>query len=1654
MSENPVQPWIAVNNYMQDEYRETVANLALQHFPDASRDLRAFVKRELSRTVKIDGYRSFDRAPAEVVQRHVVRQMEYKPGVITAIICLWAEAEQESIGELQAVAEARGLQFRSDWSWQKAKEGFYNYEVVAPLTECIEILTQDRPSPESDHIWLATLWLSRALISEPSERATESSFLQPQETLTREDESTPTEVESPSLEEEKPDTTRSADLSESEETLQVLTQSLQERVDEIDQARQVAISKARTVLAATEAPDLAEAEAQLVTLQSALAGWRSERSSLEKIARRAGARLTNELEVRSDLDIDVPASTLLSEEEPADIVIKAAAKALLRGFEHILEYDHEKKDILSRLDQVRARIVELREDIVGWMQDESLDIEGPLYPEGDEHELTLTDAQAILEQATAQQHKLENRRSQLRELSLNRIATLIDRLQELGLAADAIVSDGLALGELDPSNIAGWASGRLWSLEQTLVELVNEQMMRARSIVPETLVAELKSDWDDDKLIDLLNRLAEEKRDVEALLLLLAANAAHPRTQTVGLARPVVSSSLRGIGQLSKKTHPFELLNSLALDFLNGWEATDQESQAELCLVFLAAQYSGGRRLPNGFLWQLPNEWPVSEMESWSKLWQSALLDESLPAITSTQDNDWADRLEQARSHAEQMFAREHGIFARLSSLKSGRHATLLRSEIMPDLLSRLVTLQEMEEKLRLSEQNALPHLLTQLEQLLSGDLPEALHEEALIEAYEAGVTGAGIVDHDPFHRRTALRVIQECGESILDYGQALVEFWRMKLQREASVTQEALQAELAALPELTPLGQAALDQIVRAIGSELPEWDEAIARSLASQQLVHELLSQATYALRLPGVVGYLTGARLDWMELLRHVLDNLAGPVDAASVATLLMEQEAPNQVLLLTQYVSLGIQKQAQSLKRDKGQEIDGLQTDLLKAGGSAEDLLSDRELGRWRLVHQELAQRLDKQRAVHRAKERRVREKALQLRRTIHELDMSIFEFKETMPADVYRLVEQGLNAAKRATETEMLFDQVEAYLQEIRYRLEHQSWPLTELQNATVQLERVVEKPEGNGARKAEEVLDLLERGELRQLDLNPNDVATSEVRTRCELLRNWLAARALPTLMSEDLKIADRTAIQTLFRYFAQMVAMKRWRGGDGKPIVYEYPFIYSYWGLQYPKTTALDGRCILIALPGNPPAARDLSQLQYHIEDKGWLEYAFVFLFVPGCTPAIHNRLHSHYQNKGLVIIDESALLDMVLAETESNNPLGRLRPLMLNALGPEHVDVFKINQLVDSRTAIFVGRDALVDRIVSSGDNYALYGGRRIGKSSVLKAIEERLKQRGVNVVSHSFEGDTDCSDDASAVRLAQHLKLESEVQDVGDFKLALQAGLDATPDSNLVLLLDEIDRYIIDNPTRHVLIEALRVLSEQYGSRFRVVVAGFMSLYDCLQGRGPYTPASDPWQRMLNDIGPLPNLPPVSAEQIAREGFIGILGWKFENRAIPQRIVEHTGGHPAFVQHFCMKLQQRTGRRGDWLILLEDIEAIFADRDPDQSFVAYVRETLKMNLDPVGRYLILWLAAESSEARGFTLDQMRELASLRSQIPEEHLSRSLQRLSVTSVVKERTPQVYEFSVPDYPLILNQLGETAHLERLESELEEYLKGQSDVNI
>ena len=965
-------------------------------------------------------------------------------------------------------------------------------------------------------------------------------------------------------------------------------------------------------------------------------------------------------------------------------------------------------------------------------------------------------------------------------------------------------------------------------------------------------------------------------------------------------------------------------------------------------------------------------------MSTWAQLWQSALLGEPINIFTGHRETILRDKLEDKRREAVQDFSKDGGHFVRLSGIRSNRHRSLLGDHLLPELKREFEKLEKYYADFLDADAHKLHQKILELEHVLRVEWKELFSDIAITERYEQGVLDDKI-DDSTFHRKTSLRVLKDCTNSILAFGQALADYWKIKDVQFSGINSQTLQSELSRFDDLTALGRAAFDYIAKTDREDQLPWDVDYAQKTSKEYIFEEILSDSSYTIRLPHTISYLVNYDLQWEDIRGRILNDLAYSLSPNEVAKHLLDANAPNQVLLITQHISLDNQKDAQILRKDRERKIEILEKELLQLGGKIEGFLDHRALGRWGLADKLLSDEIDILGQIKEDETRVKEEKSYALVQKINTLDMEIAKVRSQIPTAVYQLIVQGLNKTREALLQDGLFTEIEGYLEELQYRLDRNSWPEKKLRQVTDNLIKVTTEATipGGFATPLLQILEYLENEQVEELGLSKNSVTISEMKTRADLLINWFLAKDIKTVKSEEIHRGEIVSIQQLFRYFAQMVKMKRYQSIAGEPIENEYPLVYEYWKLQFPKTNALDSSCIFMALPGDPPSPKDIKYLRGFLDNKEFLEYSFVFLFVLGSTDKITNRLKSAYAKKGLLIIDDQSLRQMLLAEAQNLTPLGRLRPMMLNAI-QANTDIFTVNQSVNARTAIFVGRGNLIDRIVASGDNYALYGGRRIGKSSVLYAVAQRLKRRIDKVVLFDLQGEAHFNDNYVSQKLFQELWPEQLLEEDSDLKSSLNQYLEENPQAKIVILIDEIDRYITVNNERHTLIETLRSTSDRFGDRFRVIIAGFVDLYDCLKGRGPYTPTNDPWIRTFNGIC-IENLNPISAEKIVQEGFLSILGWSFENISLPRQIYMHTGGHPAFVQKFCLKLLERVRKRGDQIVKLMDIEAVWVSEHPQDSFIAYVQKTLGMNLKmhPLSRYLVPWLASGSSAAQGFTWD-----------------------------------------------------------------------------
>lgn len=1603
MSSNDLPPertlldWVHVNGYMSEKFRREVLNTAWNHLQQASPELQQLVHDTLIDHLQVKGYRprSIMNAPPRAVLPALGHQMQQSGLLTRVVIWLWAEAEEDLITSFRDAAQKVGIRFNSDWASQTALEGFYPFEQIPELNDLAEATSDD--FIERSRYLLAALWLSTSL--------------GPKTSLISETEDLP--MSEPTL---------STDDSHDTVQLSAHAESLKERLKEYGQRDKAFITTRQALDKAIEARDDQQIEDLTTQLPFKLKQLRETEAQLKALISQLADALIPELDVRPDLDPVSETRRWLGGLEANGITnLVETAELVLNSVQALDHYDKKREKLRGQIQEETRQLHQLVSDIDC--------LGGTAAPAEDSVSLgngLVSELEANLQVLHDRLGKTQKHLAELREAAVSQIKTTLAQVRELDDSSDVEAINGVMLSSLSDSKLADLDVSTLMEVEARLNTLLQAWLVDDspdQQIATHEIAVNLITDWDESAIQKLLEQLAIEGRDVEALLLLICSSMRHPDTKLT-FSSKMIDCLIRSLETISTDGSIYGTWNLLAPLFWRGWDVSETHARAKLLLLFLGADYTARGRLPSEFLWNLNvDSWPFKDMPTWSELWTAALDAPCIPALVTEVNTH--QRLEILYREANNLLAWENGRYMRVSTIKSRRHTQVLATQLLPPLRTVLTKLREIEDQLGTAQPDQLIQRRAELDPLLASLLPDELNE-----AYETARLEEDIDDSETYHRRKTLKLLHETAEAISIYGRAVLAAITEHVNNSQALRLDLLEQELEKHSEVKNFGEALLTHLNSiANRHELPYWDYQTASSEARRVVTSVLLGNPDLAARLPRTICKRVTEISDFQEWLPEVLDDITQPLEPIDAAEYLLTFGASAQALFLAQMLPVELQTQARRLRDEQQQQIGILESEILSLGGEVEDFRDMRELGRWPLLLKLLEERHDVLQHEQQNEIERTLQNIKDLRRRLNQVDDNLADHREQMPSEFYRIASEGLIIARRIINQNKLFDQVEEFLNNLEYRTERKSWPIGEIEILVDDLENQLNAQAPIQMRKwtAQQVIERIEEKDLQSLGMQ--DFEDSTVNTRYELLTNWQRLKDIQGFYTLDLRSEEQEVIRKVYTYFDQMVKMtKRFDFTDGT--------ITALRKLQFPRTKVLNEDCLLVSLPGELNKSR-IAEFEQLVEDKEWLSYYYVLLFAPNCNPSQYKRLQSTYQGQRLIVIDESNMLDMALSAV----PLARLRSLMLNSRGDQAIKIFQENQIVDQRTSIFVGRKHLIDTLTSSSANFAIYGGRRIGKSSVLNAVYEAL-EKSRQVISHSFEGDEDCSDHATAVKLARRLQLPGHVESIDDFKFAMQQYLQSDEAPRVVLLLDEMDRYIDFNKPRHLLIETLRTLSDSHPGQLRVIVSGFMSLYDALKGRNQYGRTSDPWQRMFTEVC-LDNLRAIEAESIPKEGFLEILGWEFESRSISQKIVEFTGGHPAFVQMFCAKLQERVAVRGDRKIKVQDIQEVFEDNNPELSFIAYVKKTLNMNLESLGRYLTIWLAAIADGSTGFTMDEIRSYALVNGrEVPADLLQRSIEQLVATSVILERAPGVFDFTVPDYPRILERLGSTAHLDELEAEI------------
>lgn len=334
--------------------------------------------------------------------------------------------------------------------------------------------------------------------------------------------------------------------------------------------------------------------------------------------------------------------------------------------------------------------------------------------------------------------------------------------------------------------------------------------------------------------------------------------------------------------------------------------------------------------------------------------------------------------------------------------------------------------------------------------------------------------------------------------------------------------------------------------------------------------------------------------------------------------------------------------------------------------------------------------------------------------------------------------------------------------------------------------------------------------------------------------------------------------------------------------------------------------------------------------------------------------------------------------------------------------------------------RDRMFYGRQDEIKRLKSNlTSSFAIYGGRLIGKSSLLEKIAQEFQNDSgskYQVCSITAQG-LDLAIDRPVEICRDILKRLSiptaTHRSIGTFERLMRDYLEAHSGCVLILI-DEIDELIaFDQENNDKMLQSFHNLNSDYGERCRFVFAGYRELaHECMDSQSRF--------RNFAEQIRLGNLDPINARKLIEEPMCNELGFTLESDDLVDRILELTAGHPNYIQVFCKELTEYLEHQQRRRIRQEDIEHTF--HNPD--FQARVVETFYVNFSPLQRIITLLVILE--DQLEFSLPEVMDLLDsygLSLGVPEVY--QELRQLEMSFVI-EKMETRYRFVHKMFPEIL----------------------------
>jgi len=489
-------------------------------------------------------------------------------------------------------------------------------------------------------------------------------------------------------------------------------------------------------------------------------------------------------------------------------------------------------------------------------------------------------------------------------------------------------------------------------------------------------------------------------------------------------------------------------------------------------------------------------------------------------------------------------------------------------------------------------------------------------------------------------------------------------------------------------------------------------------------------------------------------------------------------------------------------------------------------------------------------------------------------------------------------------------------------------------------------------------------------------------------------------------------------------------------------------PFLVYQTAFHKPQSDFLKRPLRLYLYRQNEIDAPALQRLEAELTSDSSAAWLHV-VFAPQGAPKLKRYFQYDRGFKDFLIVDDS-LMDQIMALDKHDVPVRQALHLSVADLASS--SPFVAQGYCHQSNNIYVGRKDILTKLLNT-PQAMIWGGRRIGKTSVLHALEGALSNRKYNVayvyVDLQDNGDPDL---AIAQKIASTLGLD-HVNSLTDFERQVTAK--RLRGERFAFLIDEVDEYIKKSRRIHggdyPLATVLRQLVMDDASKDTVLVySGYHQLFYEAKLNKNKRRVGHPFINIAQDI-PIRDLTHDDVAELVRTGFEDMLGIAVSPE-VPALISIRASRHPAFVQQFCRCLLDQVSRRRSpglrVTITKEDVEAVYsasASHDGgEQPFIFYVNETLGYNLSHLGRAIMITICLDpdhqlqvENREKYFSINKIREELNVWCEVigienPDiDHFQQSVELLMMTNMLTQNPQEHGEYRVtyPTYIDILRRL-------------------------